>query len=265
MRRPPARVNRTRASATGDSRPTSVSLSVTTTTTSPVLSSVARKATSRSDVRSAHCTSSSTTTIGRSVLASTSCCRTPSNCANRSDESVLSVVVSSRPRSRRICRHGHSGGAPLSSWHRPNATAAPDRFAAETTSSASRVLPTPGSPVISANLGLSPSRISSTSPILPTNPRVSGRAGAVVAGAGTYTSSFRSSTRRYALSRSGPGSMPSSSSRWVRARSYRGARRPDAPPERARAPADYGNALAKATASRAPRDRRSSRGCARAA
>jgi len=50
------------------------------------------------------------------------------------------------PKARKICRHGQYGGAPPASGARPHTTMAPTASATAHSSSASRVLPIPGSP-----------------------------------------------------------------------------------------------------------------------
>ena len=53
---------------------------------------------------------------------------------------------------RTTCAHGHNAGAPSPSWQRPQATCIPAAAARRAASSASRVLPIPGSPATSTTL-----------------------------------------------------------------------------------------------------------------
>ena len=74
------------------------------------------------------------------------------NSAARSDRSVSDGAAAPLASTgRNDCTHGHSGGAPSSSWQRPHATSPPRARTSATSSSTSRVLPIPAVPVITAS------------------------------------------------------------------------------------------------------------------
>ena len=160
---------------------------------------------SSNEERSAQCRSSSTRTKGwlwaeprRNRLAASSsrkraCSESPDctaypracgSCASSGRRAARSVAcgicaapVGSVPRAcaRSSCTHGQYAGAPPPSQHRPQRTRAPRALASDAISSASRVLPMPGSPAMMntrpwpARASSKPSRSCASSNSRPTN------------------------------------------------------------------------------------------------
>ena len=107
---------------------------------------------------SAHWRSSITTMIGPLIVSARMTLATASLCAKRAageapgDSAMNWANVSSDPASwRSTCTHGHNGGAPSPCHAVAQAGRTPRSRPSPTISSASRVLPIPGSPVSNTN------------------------------------------------------------------------------------------------------------------